>query len=252
MGKWYRLSVVCLLGCVFTSGCHYLKNPVTPMPTRLYCRALDYQLSDADKCPRAQDAMIMLPGIAGGIKRFEQEGLIDQLRLSNLPLDALVVDAHFGYYRARTVQLRLQQDVLDVALDAGYHKLHFAGVSLGGFGSLLYWRDNAQRRPASLTLLTPYLGEPEYYQYKLEPDTQPLQPEADKNLWPWLDTTTESERGKWYLGLARSDKFYAPGLALADMLPEANVIKVDGEHNWHAWRLMWPALLDVLKRDFYP
>lgn len=252
MGNYRRFIAVLLLGVISTSGCYYWRSADTPMQARLYCRALDYQLSKPQDCPRALDAMIMLPGIGDRIERFEREGLIDQLRVANLPLDAIVADAHFGYYRDRSVQTRLQQDVLAPALSAGYKKLHFAGVSLGGFGSLIYWRDNAQRRPASLSLLTPYLGEPEYYQYKLEPGTAPQQREAEKNLWPWLDASTAAERRYWYLGLARSGKFYLPGRALGDMLPAANVLEVAGEHNWQAWRQMWPQLLRALERDFYP
>ncbi|WP_049722470.1 hypothetical protein [Gilvimarinus polysaccharolyticus] len=252
MDKFFKVSVIVLLAVISGSGCYQLRRANTPMPAQLYCRALDYQLTNPQDCPRAADVMIMLPGIGDSVTRFEQEGLIDQLRAANLPLDALVADAHFGYYRSRTVQARLRQDVLAPAINAGYHKLHFAGVSLGGFGSLIYWRDNAQGRPASMTLLTPYLGDPEYYQYKLDPSTEPQQREAEKNLWPWLDTSSVAERGVWYLGLARSDKFYVPGRALGDMLPAANVIEVDGQHNWHAWRLMWPQLLQALQRDFYP
>lgn len=252
MDKCYTFKVVLWLAVLSGSGCYQLRSANTPMPTRLYCQALDYQLTRPQDCPRAPDVMIMLPGIGDSAERFEQEGLIDQLREAKLPLDAIVADAHFGYYRDRSLQSRLQQDVLAPAIKAGYHKLHFAGVSLGGFGSLIYWRDNARGRPASMTLLTPYLGEPEYYQYKLEPNTAPQQREAEKNLWPWLDVTTTAERGQWYLGLARSGKFYVPGRALGDTLPAASVIEVEGKHNWHAWRLMWPPLLQALKRDFYP
>ena len=247
-----RLVLLALLAVASGSGCYYLRSADVPMQTRLYCRALDYQLTRADDCPRAQDAMIMLPGIGDSVERFAQEGLIDQLREANLPLDAIVADAHFGYYRDRSLLVRLQADVLEPAKRAGYHTLHFAGVSLGGFGSLLYWRDNASWRPASLTLLTPYLGEPEYYQYKLDTDVAPQQRQADKNLWPWLDASALTERRYWYVGLARSGKFYQPGQAFAELLPEANRVEVDGEHNWQAWRRMWPPLLSVLQRDFYP
>ncbi len=196
----------------------------------------------------------MLPGIGDSMDRFYQEGLIAQLRNANLPLDVLVADAHFGYYRDRTLLSRLQQDVIDPAKAARYQQIHFAGVSLGGFGSLLYWRDSDAWRPASLSLLTPYLGEPEYYQYKLAGhEGEPAQQlETDKNLWPWLEQQPPSERQHWYLGLARSGKFYPPGQALANMLPARHVVSVEGEHNWQAWRSMWPPLLDAIKRDFYP
>lgn len=253
-GKRCCLTLAALLGCAGLSGCYYWRAATAPMATQLYCRALEYQLTPAHQCPRAQDAMILLPGIGDSIERFYQEGLITQLRDADLPLDAVVADAHFGYYRDRTLLARLQLDVIEPAKTAGYRQLHFAGVSLGGFGSLLYWRDSATWHPASLTVLTPYLGEPEYYQFKLpgHEDEPAQQPETDKNLWPWLDQQAQSQRRHWYLGLARAGKFYPPGQLLANMLPASNVVTVPGEHDWPAWRLMWPPLLQALKRDFYP
>lgn len=243
------LAIVALFNL---SGCHYWRSADTPMASDLYCRAMDYQVVPAHECTRAADVMIMLPGIGDGPEQFAQEGLIEQLRQADIPVDVIVANAHFGYYRERIVLARLQHDLLTPAKQAGYHRLHLAGVSLGGFGSLLYWRDSMMQPPlASAILLTPYLGDPEHYQHKVTPAMAPQAITDEKNLWPWLDALPASERGSWYLGLAREGKFYAPGRALGNLLPEAQVVEVSGKHNWHAWRQMWPPLLQTFKRDFY-
>jgi hypothetical protein len=232
------------------SGCYYWRSADTPMASLLYCRAQGYQLTPAAHCQRALDAMIMLPGIGDGPEQFAQQGLVAQVRRADIPVDVMVADAHFGYYRERSVLARLQQDVIAPAKRAGYRHLHFSGVSLGGFGGLLYWRDGTPMAAASLLLLTPYLGEPEHYQYKLEPSL-PAPDAKQESLWPWLDALPARQRRHWYLGLARQGKFYAPNQVLGKTLPSARVVEVNGKHNWQAWRQLWPPLLQALKRDFY-
>lgn len=236
-----------LLGVL--SGCYYLQSPVAPMEQAYYPASDDYAYREDEPSEHERDLLIMLPGMGDGIDRFAREGLIDQVKQAQLPVDVVVVNAHFNYYRTRSLLTRLQVDVINPAKGKGYRHIHLAGVSLGGFGSLLYWRD---KEPLdSALLLTPYLGEPEYYQYRLDPTAAPQALDEEKNIWPWLEKQAPRAREQWYLGLAREDDFYTPNALLADMLTPEHVAKAEGGHNWESWRELWPQLLEQLKRDFY-
>ena len=52
-------------------------------------------------------------------------------------LDVIAADAHFGYYRARSVVDRLHEDLIAPVADR-YERVWLVGISMGGFGSALY------------------------------------------------------------------------------------------------------------------
>lgn len=222
--------------------------------------SLYYHYSDGYRAPAAspqkiqRDLLVMLPGIGDDISRFEQEGLIAQLAQARVPVDVVVVNAHIGYYRSRTFMQRLRQDVILPAQQAGYERIHLAGLSLGGFGSLLYWRyrlaiQGEDPPLASALLLTPYLGEPEHYAYRLTAGQKPVVDE--ENIWPWLEQVSQQQRRHWYIGIAEQDKFYPVNLSFAELLPEDQVFISHGGHNWDAWRELWPQLLTQWRKDFF-
>ena len=242
-----RLFLLNLL--TFLSGCYYLQRPIAPIEQAHYPAEAGYVYQPSAPATRAPDLLIMLPGMGDGIDRFAREGLIEQVKQAQLPLDVVVVNAHFNYYRSRSLLTRLQADVIAPAQNAAYRHIHLAGVSLGGFGTLLYWRDKAPLDSA--LLLTPYLGEPEYYQHRLEPSARPQALDEEKNLWPWLEQQTPRTREHWYLGMAREDEFYTANALLADMLAPEHAVQVEGGHNWNSWRELWPQMLSQFKRDFY-
>ncbi len=248
MGKFSKGVLLILL--VALSGCYYFKSPQVPMSRLFYPAEADYVYQPQWQ-RSAPDLLVLLPGINGSAEQFEHEGLIDQVRESHLPVDVLVADAHFGYYRERSFLIRLEEDVLAPARAAGYRRIYLAGISLGGFGALLQWRHGEGESIDALLLLTPYLGEPEYYAHKLDPSLQPQALDEDKNLWPWLATVPPRKRQHWYLGRAEEDRFYIPNGLLMNTLPPANGVTLAGGHNWPTWRRLWPELLMRLKRDFY-
>ncbi|UTF61298.1 hypothetical protein [Gilvimarinus sp. DA14] len=245
-----------LVTLALLSGCYYLQKPTAPMEQAYYPAQNGYQLRAQAPAHRQRDLLIMLPGMGDSIDRFTREGLIAQVAHVDLPLDVVVVNAHFNYYRSRTLLERLHQDVLLPAQALGYRRVHLAGVSLGGFGALLYWREFAGADPGgpelgAVLLLTPYLGEPEYYQHHINPGAAAKARGEEKNLWPWLDSQQPAARQHWYMGMAREDDFFRANQLLAERLPAANSATVNGGHNWQSWRELWPQLLANLKRDFY-
>jgi pimeloyl-ACP methyl ester carboxylesterase len=71
--------------------------------------------------------------------------------------DVVVVGPEFGDYVSGTFAERLRAEVIEPAQARGYDDIWLLGVSIGGFGSLLY----AGEFPADIrgiVLLAPYLG----------------------------------------------------------------------------------------------
>lgn len=75
--------------------------------------------------------LILLRGIGGKYTDFEKYGLIDQVRANNLPVDIVVPDAHYGYYKNETIATRLKEDIVDPAKKRGYQEIWLAGFSMG-------------------------------------------------------------------------------------------------------------------------
>ncbi|HEY7886082.1 MAG TPA: hypothetical protein VIC08_14150 [Cellvibrionaceae bacterium] len=233
---------------LLTSGCYHLQAAKAPMPALSYYHADAYQ-PGVDSGQRAKDLLVYLPGMGDYMERFEGKDLQQPLFEAGLPIDIKVADAHFAYYRARTFNERLHQDIIAPAREEGYQRIYLVGISLGGFGALLHWRETGDID--AVLLLTPYLGEPEYYAHLVDKNQQATALDEDKNIWPWLEELPPEAMQHWYVGRARDDKFFTPNSLLSDRLPPANTVTVDGGHDWNAWLAMWPQLLAKLERDFY-
>jgi pimeloyl-ACP methyl ester carboxylesterase len=148
---------------------------------------------------------------------------------------------HFKYYQARTIVNRLRQDIIKPALDAGYSEIYLGGISLGGFGSLLYikhYPDDISK----IFILAPYLGDKQDYSYLIDNTAVPTVP-RDVNLWPWLTQLPDATKNKIYLAYGTNDKFAVPNELLADRLPKGHSVTQTGKHNWKTWAQLWPTLL---------
>lgn len=101
---------------------------------------------------------MLLPGIGDYASAFADHSFVEMLRDEHYGIDVVAVNAHFKYYEAHNLVEQLHQHIVLPALVQGYRRIHFAGVSLGGFGVLLYQREHPEL-VASAILLAPYLGE---------------------------------------------------------------------------------------------
>ena len=74
----------------------------------------------ATRLPRAlplavREDQFFLPGVFDVVEDYEAHGFLQAVRETGRAVDMLLVDAHLGYYAARTVLERLRQDVIDPA-----------------------------------------------------------------------------------------------------------------------------------------
>ena len=215
---------------------------------------------------RPDTLLVMLPGSYSRPEEFIAEGFVADLRERRIAADAVLVDAHVGYYLDRSIVNRLRADVIEPALAQGYTKVWLVGISIGAFGALLH----AEERPQGiegLVLLGPYLGKraaTEWIRAKggLARWQAPPRPAGaldedsiDDALWAWLQPYAERPRRTprpWlFLGYGVDDRFAASDRLLGAALPAEQVFRAAGGHDWAPWRSAWRAMLETLpiRRD---
>lgn len=223
------------------AGC--INLPATEMPIP--------QLGDDGANAAGKTLVIMLPGMGDRAKTFDEQEFLDIGRRNGF--DAIAVDAHFGYYRERSLLPRLREDVIKPARARGYENIWLLGISLGGFGSLLY----AEAHPEDidgLILLAPYVGSDEVVaDVKVAPSLQAWNPdgkdfpEHEINVWRWLQSETAKTDGKpIVLGYGRSDRLAGAYGPLLPSLDSSRVYARDGNHKWTTWTPLWTSIASDL------
>ena len=243
-GAW---ALTVALGASVLPSCAYLpRDAAVPMPTRLF------------KSPCAEQArtlLVILPGQGMTMRELDQEGFVAAAHAAHLAVDVLLVDAHLGYYKDRSVLERLRIDVVAPAQAADFSSIWMAGVSLGGLGALLY----ADAHPGDidgLLTLAPYLGEPDavtaiirdggLQRWKAPrgplPDSE-IGPQAWRSLQKLVRTGEGSSPPPLYLGYGLSDRFAPMAHVLAEALPPSRVFTAPGGHDWDPWLGLWQRML---------
>jgi len=144
-----RFLRCCLyLGVCCVAACDALRPLQNPIPVRFY----------DGSASRTGDLVIFLPGLGDDIEAFERAGFIDLLRRSSRPMDAIVADAHFGYYFDGSFLDRIYEDIVLPFESAGYSRFILVGVSLGGLGSIRL-KQSLGDRISGIVLVGPFLGE---------------------------------------------------------------------------------------------
>ncbi|MBM3393960.1 MAG: alpha/beta hydrolase [Betaproteobacteria bacterium] len=196
--------------------------------------------------------LVLLPGAYDVPKDYFTHGFIGELRDRGLPVDVIAVDAHVDYYTSQTVVERLHEDIIVPAQGKGYGAIWLAGISLGGFGSLLY----VHRHPGviqGVILLAPYLGARSLTRDIAQrgglarwqpPRNLPLDEEHEMLAWASELINSGKDDPRLYIGYGRSDRFGSAIRVLADAMPLDRVIAIDGGHDWPTWAILWRRILD--------
>jgi enterochelin esterase-like enzyme len=240
-GTPIRIQVFVLVLAALLTGCLSFRSTQGPMAS----------VTDKLACNNPPDTLIvLLPGAYDRPKDFIDEGFVSLVRREKIYADVQIIDAHWGYYKNQQIVQRLQNEVVKPAKNSGYNYIWFAGISMGGYGTLLY----AMNHAGALTgvfLLAPYMGPPELSaaigdQGGLE---NWLSDEEDKDrdtsLWRWIQRYLEGEPDmpKAYLGYGVSDRFEQPNGLMAKALPAGHSFVIAGGHDWATWRQLWARFL---------
>lgn len=188
---------------------------------------------------RSDTLVVMLPGIRDSAEQFLVAGFVDA---AAKPFDVLVVEPQMRHYVRGTLVERLRADVIVPALARGYDEIWLLGVSIGGYGSLLY----AGEFPADIrgvVLLAPYLGGrrlpraieaagglAEWHAVRGSPFVR---------AWRSLQALTERGSATVVLGFGASDRLAETYAPLLDALPQSQVYVAEGGHGWATWTPLW-------------
>ncbi len=246
------LAVFALAACaLMAAGCASRKT-VAPMAMQ----------RDASACPAQTDTLlVLLPGAYSDPEEFVKEGFIDAVRKRRLAVDLLRVDAHLGYYSEEVIIDRLRADVIAPAQARGYRAIWIAGISLGGYGGMVY----AEERPgelAGIVAIAPYLGErliatgidnagglARWRAQPLLPEMSPFE-KRELRVWRWLQAYSADpplgDHPPLWLGYGMDDRFAFSHRLLAAALPADHVATTEGGHDWPEWMRLWRSLLPRL------
>ncbi len=192
--------------------------------------------------------IVFLPGFLDGPEHFVKYGFVEIARRFNPHADVLAADAHFAYYRTRSVITRLEEDVIGPAKAAGYEEIWLVGISMGGFGALIYAIAHPERITGVLAL-APYLGEEDVIEEVMKagglkawkgPPAAPVEDDTLRKsyeLWGWLKGYAHQEkRPRLLLGYGDQDKVRTPAALIREVLPKAQVQVRPGGHKWVVWK----------------
>ena len=198
----------------------------------------------------------MLPGSYSLPQEFQSEGFVHIARAQHLAVDVLLVEAHVGYYRNRSVVDRLAEDVVGPARARGYRQVWLVGISLGAVGAMLC-ADAHPEDVDGVVLIAPYLGsESTANKIKMAgglsrwqlPEVTPG--DLDTILWHWLQgqTAVQSTVRKLpiFFGYGEQDRFRYSAEVLRAALPASHVFTAPGGHDWPAWRAVWEHIAGTL------
>ncbi len=245
--RWWRpmsrnSSVLLISLFLVSSGCSIAPPTENPIPA----------ISSMSGDSQSKTLIVMLPGRGD---RGDAFGTAEFDNIANSQnYDVLAVDAHLGYYIARNLLPRLHADVILPARAQGYQNIWLLGVSMGGFGALLY----AQEYPGEIDgviLLAPFLGSRGLIEEiekggglsAWQGDTQGYEP-YEIDLWRWLKKATGSVDGTpVVLGFGEADNMAPTYDVLIEALGPSQVYKNDGGHRWTTWQPLWRRIAAALE-----
>lgn len=226
------------------------------MPAGIVKNKLDV-LEFAAPCPQPVTTLVvLLPGAYDTAEDFVRHQFVLSLHRHGVAADVVAADAHMGYYNNDLIVERLHCDIVTPARRQGYKTIWLAGISLGGYGALLYARQHGSAIDG-LFLMAPFLGN-RSLQAEIDRAGGLASWQAgavaasdyDRRLWSWLQgyarQQADSSLPPLCIGYGSGDRFAASNATLAKVLPPPRVMTTEGGHDWQAWHRLWE---DFLARD---
>lgn len=195
---------------------------------------------------------LLLPGTWDEPKDFAKHGFGELALERGAPVDLIAVDAHVGYYKKRSIVVRLHEDQV-APLRASGEKVWLVGVSLGGVGSLIYAAEHAEEIEG-LVLFAPFLGDEEVLAeiraaggpLAWKPPAQIGADDWQRRVWAYLQRwhAQQGPKPSIHVAYGRNDRFAGGIRLLAELLPAENVRHLLGGHDWKTWSKLWDGYLE--------
>ena len=225
-----------LLSLSLGTGCAYVRRAKTPMETHTFV---------SQGANRVRGAIVLLPGFGDGPTAFEERGFVAALKRGAPDYDIVAADAHFGYYRTRSLIARLDQDVIGPLRQAGYRELWLVGASMGGHGAVAYARVHPERI-AGLLLFAPYMGPREVVQEvqragglcQYRPPSRYVDDQegfARANFGFLRERVCDKHDLSLWVAVGQSDGLHLADAVLGKALEPARFLTLPGGHGWKVW-----------------
>ena len=204
-------------------------------------------IATANSESRHDSLVIMLPGRGDRADSFIREGFHEAGE--RWGFDTIAVDAHFGYYRERSLLTRLHEDIVLPARQAGYEKIWVLGISMGGYGTLLYASEHPDLVDGVI-LLAPFLGDRNSIEEIVSSgglndwnaNASRLK-DYEIKVWTWLrNATSPPEETPVILGYGLSDGMAGSYGVLVDIIEPSSVYTLEGGHKWTTWGPLWERI----------
>ena len=195
---------------------------------------------------RNDTLVVMLPGIKDRAEQFFVAGFVGDDAAAEA-FDVLVVEPQMSDYVRGTLVERLRAEVIGPARARGYDEIWLLGVSIGGYGSLLY----ASEFPADIrgvVLLAPYLGGRRVP--RAITAAGGLDDLAGRHGTSARSSTVggrsrrliERSDATIVLGFGGQDRLVATYAPLLEALPRSQIYTADGGHEWTTWAPLWQEI----------
>lgn len=238
------LFVLCIAAA--STGCAYLRSAKAPMDKRHFVQ---------QGPSKARGVVVLLPGFGDGPDAFEERGFVAALQRGAPDYDIVAADAHFGYYRKRSLIKRLDTDVVGPLREAGYRELWLVGASMGGHGAVAYARAHPERI-AGLLLFAPYVGPSEVVaevqragglcRYRAPARYVDDQEGFARANFGFLQARIcERHDLAVWLAVGDDDKLLAANRVIGETLEPARFLTLPGGHGWKVWT---PAIERIAPR----
>ena len=235
-----------LLFAALAGGCALPREAKVPMDSILLPRT----------ATPSKTLIVFLPGSQEVPQDVVNEGFVAQVRAKNIDADVMVIDSHIGYFRQRTFDLRIHDDIIEPARKKGYQSIWLAGISLGGFGSLMY-AFTYPNEIDGIIALAPFIASDKVLDEVVNAGglarwtpTEPLgADDYERALLKWLkgygDPPNATEkRPKLYIGYGSADRLARFQEIIAPMMRPEHMLAAPGGHDWPPWKRMWADALD--------
>ncbi len=228
-----------VLAIVLTAGCATGPAREPPLHT--------VQVGD-----HSDTLIVMLPGIKDRAEQFLVAGFVGDDAAADA-FDVLVVEPAMSDYVRGTLVERLRAEVIGPARARGYSEIWLLGVSIGGYGSLLY----AGEFPADIrgiVLLAPYLGGRRVPRaitaagglatWRAAAHERPF-----LDGWRALKALTKRSNATILLGFGGQDRLAATYAPLLEALPQSQIYTADGGHEWTTWAPLWQEIKGTIDAE---
>jgi hypothetical protein len=247
------------MGLFFLTSCIGFRSTEGPMEI----------LEDRLACPtRPKTLIVFLPGAREVPQDLVKEGFVAAVRQRNIQADMQILDSHYGYFSKLQIVDRLEKEVMLPARAKGYTQIWFTGISLGGFGTLIYGASQAQAKQPDrqkmydgFFVMAPYMGEKKVWEPiqkiglaqwgQTNRQLAPVPGDFSTDLWRWLAGYVGNAAGKGsstlplaYMGYGTEDFLAPPNRVFGNALPTDHHMQVPGDHDWPPWKTLWAQWLE--------